>query len=649
MSFFEVIYRFKKYFQSLFEYIGFVYFSTKIQSDIYGTGWVLNLPRKFNKINYVKAADKILKGNFNIFSIQNKALGFPPDWNKDPYSGKSAPIHFGKFMNYRDENKYGNIKFLWEINRHLELVTLAQAYHLSGDETYLKAIEQYVSSWIKDSPFMQGLNWSSPIEVAIRLTNWAVAWHLMGGNNSSLFKDSKGSQFKEKWLTSIYQHCHFLSKNLSFYSSANNHLLAEYLGLFLGSLVWPCWKESKKWQEIAFKGFESEISKQVYLDGVAKEQAIYYQHEVIDMMLLSLLFAEKNHLSFNEAFLSRLEKMMDFIFSISDINGHIPMIGDSDDALIVRFAQGDSPSVYQSILATGAVMFKRGDFAKKAKNFDDKTRWLLGDNAEKKFNDLLKQPSRMNLKNRSMSFPEGGYYLFGKNFGAHDEVLGIVDCGPLGFLSIAAHGHADALAFILSVAGHEILIDPGTYAYHTKSHWRKYFKGTSAHNTVRIDKENQSEDAGNFLWLFKAKAKCTQFVSKPLKQNFEGYHDGYSRLKDPFKHVRKISYDGIINEFIISDVFECKDTHQIEIFWHVSEFCDVALENDLVMIHCKDVKVEMTILNKNLKPEIYFGDEEKPLGWISRKFNQKHPTYSLRWASSIKGNDEFITRFKVIL
>ena len=45
---------------------------------------------------------------------------------------------------------------------------------------------------------------------------------------------------------------------------------------------------------------------------------------------------------------------------------------------------------------------------------------------------------------------------------------------------------------------------------------------------------------------------------------------------------------------------------------------------------------------------VYFGDEEKPLGWISRKFNQKHPTYSLRWASSIKGNDEFITRFKVI-
>ena len=59
--------------------------------------------------------------------------------------------------------------------------------------------------------------------------------------------------------------------------------------------------------------------------------------------------------------------------------------------------------------------------------------------------------------------------------------------GPLGFTSIAAHGHADALAMVLSIGGDELFIDPGTYAYHTEQKWRDYFKGTSAHNTVRID------------------------------------------------------------------------------------------------------------------------------------------------------------------
>jgi hypothetical protein len=41
------------------------------------------------------------------------------------------------------------------------------------------------------------------------------------------------------------------------------------------------------------------------------------------------------------------------------------------------------------------------------------------------------------------------------------------DAAPLGFLSIAAHGHADALSFILHVDGSPILVDPGMFTYHT--------------------------------------------------------------------------------------------------------------------------------------------------------------------------------------
>ena len=44
----------------------------------------------------------------------------------------------------------------------------------------------------------------------------------------------------------------------------------------------------------------------------------------------------------------------------------------------------------------------------------------------------------------------------------------MADAGPLGYQTIAAHGHADALSFTLSVGGMEFLVDPGTYAYHTR-------------------------------------------------------------------------------------------------------------------------------------------------------------------------------------
>src|SRR5262249_9207637 len=145
--------------------------------------------------------------------------------------------------------------------------------------------------------------------------------------------------------------------------------------------------------------------------------------------------------------------------------------------------------------------FGRGDFKARAGRFDDKSRWLLGDAAAEKFAALDAASSPAMLE-----FPDGGYYIIGKDFGAPGGGKALVDAGPLGYLSIAAHGHADALAFTLSVGGREILVDPGTYAYHRNRRWRDYFRGTSAHNTLRVDGREQSEPGGDFLWLSHARA-----------------------------------------------------------------------------------------------------------------------------------------------
>ena len=85
-----------------------------------------------------------------------------------------------------------------------------------------------------------------------------------------------------------------------------------------------------------------------------------------------------------------------------------------------------------------------------------------------------------------------------------------MDAGPLGFLSIAAHGHADCLSLLLSVSGKELLVDPGTYCYHTEREWRDYFRSTAAHNTVRVDGVDQSQIAGAFLWAEKAEASVEE-------------------------------------------------------------------------------------------------------------------------------------------
>ena len=56
-----------------------------------------------------------------------------------------------------------------------------------------------------------------------------------------------------------------------------------------------------------------------------------------------------------------------------------------------------------------------------------------------------------------------------------------MNIGSLGYLPIAAHGCAGALAVTLSVAGRELVFDPVTASYCGKPPWRGMDRGTRAH------------------------------------------------------------------------------------------------------------------------------------------------------------------------
>ena len=80
---------------------------------------------------YRAAADRICEGWLDVFALRGVQIGSPPRWNRDPKTGIEAPLAFGKTLDYRDPDLVGDIKYLWEPNRHLHLVTLAQAYALT--------------------------------------------------------------------------------------------------------------------------------------------------------------------------------------------------------------------------------------------------------------------------------------------------------------------------------------------------------------------------------------------------------------------------------------------------------------------------------------------------------------------------------------
>lgn len=623
-----------------------------------GRAWVTVLPHDLSAEPYRVAADQVLAGRFDVFALRGVQLGFPPCWNRDPKTATIAPLVFGKTLNYRDERIVGDIKYLWEPNRHAELVTLAQAWWLTGDTRYADGCRVLLDSWFEQCPYPLGVNWTSSLEHGVRLLNWAVAWHMLGSTAPEAGGNAAGPDagcagpllspawegLRRRWLDSIHRHCHFIAGHLSRHSSANNHLLGELMGLLVASLTWPCWPQSSRWRAKAAAEFEREALTQTAPDGVNREQAIWYHHEVADMMLHAGLFARANGLEFSAAYWQRLEAMLDFIAAVMDVSGRLPMTGDADDARMVRWVPAGQDSVFHSLLATGAVLFERPDLAAKAGRFDAKSRWLLGAGAPERFDALAARaaPGRW-----PRAFPQGGYYVLGADLDTADEVRLVADAGPLGYLSIAAHGHADALAFTLSARGRELLIDPGTYAYHTQRRWRDYFKGTSAHNTVRVDGLDQSVSGGNFLWRRHARAWCEHWETGPHCDVLTAAHDGYLRLADPVRHRRTIALDKPARRVAVTDVLGCRARHRVELHWHFAEGCEVQVDADAVRVRHRDVELSMTMPGSRWVPQLVTGREEPPLGWISRRFDEKAPITTVVWGGHIDTTTSLLTELQL--
>lgn len=617
------------------ERLGFLS-STAVPSDLahQSRPWV-HAGAKVDSRPYLAAADRIVAGRFHLFALQDVELGLPPRWNCDPKTGIEAPCSFGKLLDYRDPRRVGDIKYLWELNRHLHIVTLAQAHVLSGNPRYGRGIRRHLESWFDACPSRMGPNWSSALEVGIRLINWSVAWQLLGGAASPLFQDDEGAGFRRRWLDAVFQHAQFIRGYFSLYSSANNHLIGEAAGLFIAALTWPHWPHTRDWLTEAEEILEREALLQNAPDGVNREQAVSYQQFGLDLLLLPLLAGRANGKRFSVEFESRIEALIEYLASIMDAGGNVPMIGDADDGFAVKLAAPGDFCCYRSLLATGALLFGRGDFKTKAGVLDDKTRWLFGKDADTAFQGQGTAGVQLPVRR---AFPEGGYYILGCDFETENEIRLVADAGPLGYQTIAAHGHADALSFTLSIGGMEFLIDPGTYAYHTQSPWRDYFRGTAAHNTLRVDGVDQSRSGGNFMWLRKANAGCSLWVSSAERDLFEGWHDGYMHLTDPVMHRRRIIFDKFVRRIVIEDWLQMAGVHQIELFFHCSDRCRV----DPVAGGYRLGQDPRTLVLK-LPPaqpatsQLYVGSIAPISGWVSRRYDDKQPAPTISWKARLAG------------
>ena len=295
----------------------------------------------------LEEAGRLSNGAFSLLNCSFNQTEI--DWHFDPQLGVRAPVIFSPDIDYRDITVAGNVKNIWELNRHQHLTVLANAYSITKDARYADVITSQIDSWLRANPTLHGVNWHSPLELGIRLISWLWIERLLRGSpaHEHLFGDEG-----VVW-PSVYWHQWLMRTCMSRGSSSNNHLIGELAGLFVASTAWPYFDESQTWQRIARRGLEREVLRQTFPSGLNREQAFSYHLFVLELLIVAALEGERAGAPFSAAFKSAVRRMIEAVPLLMDVGGHLPRYGDADDGRAFGLGPGSLRESTSSIGSRG--------------------------------------------------------------------------------------------------------------------------------------------------------------------------------------------------------------------------------------------------------------------------------------------------------
>jgi hypothetical protein len=554
-------------------------------------------------------ADRLMDGHAEYFGVERDDL-VDPDWSYDPKTGRRAPSDVYSFdIPYRSEETVGDIKQIWEPSRHQHLTVLAAAYALTGEDRYAERVAAHLKSWWAANPPMRGVHWVSGIELGIRLLSWVWVRRLLDGwaRTPSLFEDNPVA------LNQIWHHQRWLAAFPSRGSSANNHVIAEDAGLLAAASAFAWFPESAKWRASALASLDKQLRHNTFESGINRELATEYHGLVLELGLAGALEAKAAGAGVPESTWLVLLRMTDALASIVDNRLRPPRQGDADDGfgLIVDGAVGDETSRWASLLNTGEVLFGRLDWWPEVPGGDVRT--PLFSSLGKGIRLATPRPVQ-----RRDDFADAGMTIL-----RDGEIWCRCDGGPHGFLSIAAHAHADALSVEVRHDGVDILADPGTYCYHGEPEWRTYFRSTAAHNTLELSRADQSVSGGPFLWT---KHATTTVIAAGTPVRWSAEHDGYA----PVIHQRSVELDG--SKLHIFDDVRGGEARPCRLAFHFGPTVDVALAEGTARLTWTvdgQERAASLALPPQLSWSAHRGETSPPLGWYSAGFGRREPAWTL--------------------
>ncbi|HZT88503.1 MAG TPA: alginate lyase family protein [Stellaceae bacterium] len=585
-------------------------------------------------------ARRILGGRAMVLNHETTLLARHPDWFTDMRSGTRAPQDDYCFdIPYRDAGICGELKYVLEPSRHQHLTVLAAAYYLTGEESFAQRVADHLQSWWRENRFLRGIHWTSGIELGVRLISWVWLRRLLADwpPVSDLFENNPS------FLRQLYQHQAYLARLPSHGSSANNHLIAELVGLFVAASAFPIFGKSTAWRGRAATMLARELERQIDAEGLNRELATAYHGFTLELFLTALCEDAATPVLGDE-FRARVAAMADAAAAISDGGGRPPRQGD-DDGAFALLVDGAGFDGWTSALATADAVFGGRDWWPARGGPVDLRTALFAARIGRV------APGRRAAQRRN-HFPSAGLALLRDLHPRQDELWCRCDHGPLGYLATAAHGHADALSIEVRHGGVELFADPGTYCYHGHDEWRAYFRSTRGHNTLELDDVDQSRSGGTFLWLDRPTSRVETLRGLDGGDIAEwcATHDGYSRLTHPATHRRRVRLDRRARTIDIADSIDSGAAHPCRLSFHLGPHVECRLTGATARLSWNARGQAWTALLDLPEALVWTrvrGQLEPLAGWYSPGFGLVEPGTTLVGRGVLKNGQELQTGLSI--
>lgn len=485
------------------------------------------------QVEIVSIANKAIDGIILGFSSIELDYGNPINWHYSPITKKVVKKSLKWYQIPDFDPERGDIKAVWEASRFTHFFYFSRAYMITKDRRYYEAFSNQMNDWIRENPYPYGSHYKCGQEATLRMINTLITYSVFKHFGLITSKDEENVKMiveaSYKKVLSNFFYAHKCIKN--------NHTLSEITGLIIGA--WAC--EDNKSMKKAYTLLDKEIHKQFLPDGGYRQYSFNYQRFALQLMELNIKLSERTKHHLSEQSKELIKGSANLLYQMQDESGDVPNYGSNDGALIFPVTScgyRDFRPVVNTLFALidGNRVFEHG-------NYDEEILWF----SDKDINDfLIKEIPRV-----SSSFHKSGFYSLRNENGFLMAVLQNFDSRP---------AQMDQLHIDLWHKGINIFCDSGTYSYATEV--GKKMALTAAHNTVKMQDEEQMKKHGPFLIYDWTKLEKVEHARDSFK--------GTMISKNGYTHTRSIEKKDqcyTIADEVIGDGEVC------EFYFHTT--CDV--------------------------------------------------------------------------